>query len=264
MCYRYTKYDFDNPCRVKDKLFKFYPVKDYHIAAFQQGILFFAHPSKLNDLFDTSSRLIDPYDHFRQLIGWDSDKAKMLDSHGICSFVEAPDVKNERMWIFYADCFNGFAIEFDPEKLNNPKYAPIQLRAVKYLGSPLDLNNRSVIYHIADEDFCLDDILVDQNKYSDRIFQCLHLVKNKQMWHEENEWRMIVGNIRGKAKPHSGGGGYLLAIDQSCFKALYIGFKVDETIQSQLRDIAASYGMKAYKITPEIIGNKWDMSINPF
>lgn len=264
MCFQRRVINFDKPEKVNQRLFKFYPIKDYHIAAFQQHILFFSHPSKLNDCFDTSSRLIEPYKEFKRRVNWSSDMAKVMDNHGICSFIEAADVKSERMWTFYADSFNGFAIEFDSELLKSSDYAPIQLRAVKYLNEPLNLDDKHRIYHISDEDTRLDYLAIDYAKYSDRFFQCIHLVKNKQMWQEENEWRMIVGNQRGKAKPHSGGGGLLLKIDPSCYKSLFIGFKVDGTIKLLLRDIANAYGIQSYVITPEIVDNKWDMSIIPF
>ena len=71
--------DFDQGRRlVKKSLFKYYPLRDYHIDAFLNGELFFAKPFALNDCFDTSEKLIGPFERFKEAIGWNERMSSLL------------------------------------------------------------------------------------------------------------------------------------------------------------------------------------------
>ena len=186
--------DFDQDNRqVESNLYKYYNSKNYNIASFAKGELFFARPAVFNDSFDTSAKLITPFDKFKTLIGWNEEKELGLNSHGICSFIESDSVKNGRMWAFYANNYDGFAIEYDKVALLN-KYDMMRPLPVMYLEKPLDLDNLNLRLNIQGQSFYINDIESDYHRLSDRLFQCLHLVKQKQLWEDECEWRMIIGN----------------------------------------------------------------------
>lgn len=258
---------FDPPGRkVKKRLFKYYPLKEHNISAFLNGELFFARPHMLNDSFDTSAKLIDPFSIFTKFVHWDERKAMLMDRHGICSFIEAKDVKNSRMWSFYADNYNGFALEFVPEELSGVKYGNIHLMPVTYLNAPLDLNDLKLVIKKKNETFRIGDITKDFDKNLDRIFECLHLVKEKKVWADENEWRMIIGDIAVDnqlygIRAHKDG--YLLPLKENPYKGLYIGYKVSYSDRCTLFTIAMKKGIPVYSVMPKIINNQWDMEIQP-
>ena len=258
--------DFDQ-CnrRIKGKLYKYYPIKDYHIDTFRNSQLFFPKPMFLNDSFDTSEKLIDPYNKFKKLVKWDSQKASILNSHGICSFIESNSVKNGRMWAFYANNYNGFAIEYDKRALVNDYYM-LRPLPVMYLKNPLDLDNLDLKIIINNESFCIRDISNDSLKLTDRIFQCIHLEKERQLWADENEWRMIIGNIALSQKDlfmiseHEKG--YYLSLKNNPFCKLYIGYRVSHDQRSALVDIATSQKMQVAIVTPKIRDKKWNIEIS--
>ncbi len=254
--------NYNIPSKVSGKLLKYYPVRDYHLEAFLKDELFFARPTVLNDSFDVSGKLIEPYPRFKTRIGWNSEKASILSEHGICSFIEAKSVDSERMWSFYADNFDGFAIEFDPQPFLSGKYAPAILKKVKYLQAPLNLDDNCLRITISDDSFRIRDLENDLGKYGDRIFHCLHLTKSCS-WKEENEWRMIMGNraINKAFKRNATRTGYSLTIERSIYKKLYIGYRVSKEKQLILRDIAQEKGMNCYMVEPVIRSRKWTIDI---
>lgn len=255
--------DFDqNEREIKKKLFKYYPLRDYHIRAFLNKELFFARPSVLNDCFDTTERLIDSFPIFKERVKWTTTNAILLDSHGICSFMEADSVKDSRMWAFYAENFNGFALEFNPSDLND-RYHPIRLQPVTYLETPLDLDNLNLKLKASDRYFQIKDITKDEQSL-DRLFQCIHLEKDKKVWASENEWRMLIGNIAPERKCLNIKellNGYLLPLDNIPYKNIFIGYKISDCNRKVLLDTAMSYGIGAYIVTPKIIDKHWDVDI---
>ena len=262
MCFQQI-IDFDQRGRrVQNRLFKYYPLKEYHFKAFLDNQLYLASSSILNDRYDTSSVLIESFPHFKQMIGWTQQQGDILDSHGICSFIEAKDVKNARMWSLYADNFNGFALEFAPRRLENRSYAPIHLMPVTYLDKPLDLDNTKIKIKINEDIIRISDIATD-DKLLDRVFQCMHLAKNKSVWQDENEWRMVVGNVRPKCCQKKGNG-YLLPIDSSAYISIYIGDRVAKEYRDALAQVASSKGVNAFIVEPRIINGTWDMFVSEF
>ena len=253
--------DFCRPSKVKQRLFKYYPLTPYHLESFKRHELFFARPSMLNDSFDTSVRMIDPYKSFKERIGWGEGMGQMLDYHGICSFTEGKDVNNEMMWSFYANNFQGYAIEYNPEALYD-KYAPAVLSKVKYLKKPLNLDNDNLRLKISDEVFSIKQVNQDDPKYCDRLFHCLHLVKSS-IWSRENEWRIIMGN-RGTNHGFNMNAmkqGYYLNVETKVYRALFVGYRVPNKELECLMDIASGYSINVYMVEPSIMHGKWDIII---
>ncbi|MBR0533954.1 MAG: DUF2971 domain-containing protein [Bacteroidales bacterium] len=259
-------YDFDQDGRtIKGQLYKYYPLKEYHIEAFLNNKLFFAKPFTLNDSFDTSEKLIDPFPKFKELINWDKDKASLLDSHGICSFIESDSIKNSKMWAFYADNFNGFALEFDKKQLEND-YNLLRPLPMMYLNKPVDLDNYNIVFHIQNTLFSIKDIPNDYDRLLDRIFQCIHLEKDKRIWANENEWRMIIGNVAISNKSFFNisehPNGYFLSLKNNAYIRLYIGYRVPYKERCSLSEIAAIKGIDVFVVTPRIYNKQWDMEIS--
>lgn len=269
MCFhsRSNLIDFDQGGRtVKQRLFKYYPLKNHNIDAFQNGEIFFSKPHALNDSFDTSDVLIDPFGRFREIVHWNKRMASLLDSHGVFSLIESESVKNQRMWSLYSDSYNGFAVEFNPCNFTGTNYCMIHAMPVRYLDHPLDMDNPNLEITMGYKTFHVRDIANNDPMLTDRLFQCLHLVKDKHVWESENEWRMVIGNIAIEHKDCLGikvtPNGYLLPLKSDPYKALYIGYKVPYNERCALSTIAFSRGMQVFSVTPKIINKKWDMEIS--
>lgn len=267
MCYIFRHkniIDYDNPEVVSDRLFKFYPLRDYHMEALRRKELFFANPSVLNDSFDISQQMILPFPRFMKRVGWNSEMNSILNTHAICSFIEAKDIKKEWMWTFYANNFEGFAIEFNPDPFLSGVYAPAVLKKVKYLPAPLNLDNDNLTLKVSDETFSISSLDIDRDKYGDRIFHCLHLTKSF-FWKEENEWRMIVGNpeLNPRFKRNATRTGYFVSVDATAYRRLYIGSRISKDKRGYLIDLAKELHMGTYLVTPRIIKNNWDIDVEP-
>ncbi len=258
--------DFDSPKSVEQLLFKYYPNRDYHLEAFRRGELFLAKPKVLNDSFDTTNILIEPYNHFKQLICWNEKKATAFENHGICSFIEAPEIKQERMWAFYANNYDGFAIEYNPNEFNQEKYAPLQLLPVKYLNKPLNLDDLNLRIHINDNDIAIQDLKQESVRNADYFLKCLHLVKNKKVWEDEHEWRLIKAERNPQntsCQEHANKTGFILQIGNGAYKSLYIGYRVSSAIRNSLLRIAELKHMRVFVVAPQILNGRWDILIKP-
>ncbi|MBQ9660087.1 MAG: DUF2971 domain-containing protein [Bacteroidales bacterium] len=260
--------DFDQSGRtIKKRLFKYYPLRDYHIEAFFNDQLFFAKPFSFNDAFDTSDKLIEPFNGFREAIKWDDKKSGLLNTHGIVSFIEDDDAKNGRMWSFYAGNFNGFVLQFDSSALSKKEYYPIHLIPVKYLHAPLNLDDFTLRLRINECEFSIQDVVKNvgfDRLLLDRLFHCIHLEKDSNIWEEENEWRMILGDVTPQhvsIKEHKNG--YLLKMTGNSIQALFIGYRVSLKDRQTLLSIAYSKGIECFLATPKIINNQWDIDIVP-
>ena len=260
MCYCL---DFDSPKSVRQSLFKYYPNKDYHRRAFRDRQLFLAKPRVLNDAFDTSHILIEPYKEFQKRVGWDKEMAARFESHGICSFIEAPDVRNERMWAFYASNYDGFAIEYNEAEFSKQEYAPLALCPVKYIKKPLNLDDKKLTIKINEVTISQAQLDSDRIRTAEYYFKCLHLVKNKKVWGDEHEWRIIKAERNpSSAKCEDKGDGYTLQISDKAYRNLFIGYKVPHLLQCYLSKIAKNRGMGVFVVTPQIIRGEWSMSVN--
>lgn len=254
---------------IKARLFKYYPLREYHCMAFKRNQLFLAFPSKLNDCFDTSELLIDSFPRFKQTFGWTFESAQQLNRHGICSFIEAADVKNGEMWTHYTNNYNGFAIEYDSKMFDKTSdYMPLHFMPVTYLDKALDLDDEKQSFSInKNEIISIREIYEGGESNSrnlDRLFQCIHLEKNRRIWEKENEWRIILGEIRPMCLSRmliEHENGYFLKIKEDAYKSLFIGYKVPEQCQTALVDIAKRKGMKTYLVKPVLNNCQWDMEI---
>lgn len=261
-----SKVDFDSPKSVQQSLFKYFPNRDYHLEAFRRGELFLAKPKVLNDSFDTTNILIEPYKRFKQLIQWNNMRAEAFENHGICSFNEAPDIKQERMWAFYANNFDGYAIEFNPDEFKKIEYAPLHLLPVKYLNKPLNLDDLNLRIHVNDTDLALSDLERENNRNADYFLKCLHLIKDRKVWKDEHEWRLIKAEqnpLSVSCQEHVNRTGFILKIGGDAYQSLYIGYRVSSTIRDSLSRIAAKRHMHVFIVTPQIINGRWDMLVKP-
>lgn len=252
--------------RTNMKIYKYYAPRDYNFLAFCRNQIFFSKPSNLNDPFDTSELLIKPYKKFCNAIKWNSNKKSILNNHAICSFSEGEDANNRHLWSLYADNYAGYALEFDrdilSDKLAKTYITPIYLQQVVYNDVPFDLDNQSNGFVLNNESYQLKDLYREFDpKLLDRLFQYLHLYKDKLIWQNENEWRLIIGNLRKNRHLHAKENGYLLDLLPNTIKSITIGYKMNDCDRCMLINCAKCKGIPIFEARPNIINNRWDVEI---
>ena len=100
----------------------------------------------------------------------------------------------------------------------------------------------------------------------DRLFQYLHLYKEKNVWGNENEYRMIIGNSsRNPANPisqkiHLKDEGYLLDLCPNAIKSIILGYKMSPENKKRIYKIIKDTGITIYEATPDIV-SQWVITI---
>ena len=250
-------------------IFKYYSPQDYNFMAFCKNQIFFSRPSNLNDPFDTTSIIISSYNRFCKDIHWNTTGEKNLDKHGICSFSEGKRADNKHLWSLYATNYTGYALEFDfetlSEKLPKTYVAPIYLQKVRYESRPFNLNNYRNKFFLNEESFTVHDAACSKDiKDLDRLFQYLHLYKDKSIWQNEKEWRMIIGNLNERPYIHKIGNGYLLDLLPNTIRSLTVGCNMSEDNKRMLKCCAEHKSIPIYEAIPCIEKNKWTVKIVEF
>ena len=249
-------------------VYKYYTLKEHNVSAFRNNQIFFSRPSKLNDPFDSTLRLIEPYSKFCKRIHWNAQMAVIMDNHGICSFTESELPDNKHLWTLYADSFRGYVLEFDRELLTEGLFRqfrlPVYLQKVVYGYKPFNLNDFNSKFRLNGDEYTLGKCIMDYPRGLDRVFQFLHLYKDYDVWHLENESRLIAGNIRSERFELVNDSGYLLTLPEGTIKSLTLGANMENDTREVLLEIARRRGIPVYTATPEIIGGKWTISIQKY
>ena len=247
-------------------IFKYYSPQDYNFMAFCKNQIFFSRPSNLNDPFDTTKLIVNSYKKFCEDIHWNDIREKNLDEHGICSFSEGEKADNRHLWSLYAANYAGYALEFNfdilQEQLPRIYKTPIYLQKVRYEKKPFNLNNYRNTFAIKEETFTIQDAVSgDIKKVGDRLFHYLHLYKDKSIWQNEKEWRMIIGNLNKSTYIHKISNGYLLDLLPNTIKSIIMGCYMTEDNKHMLKNCAKHKGIPMYEAIPCIERNKWKVKI---
>ena len=246
-------------------IFKYYSPQDYNFMAFCKNQIFFSKPSNLNDPFDTTKLIVSSYKKFCKDIQWSETGEKNLNKHGICSFSEGKQADNRHLWSLYAANYTGYALEFDfeilSETLPSVYRTPIYLQKVHYANRPFNLNNYRNSFSIKGETFTVQDAISGDIKREDRLFHYLHLYKDKSIWQNEKEWRMIIGNLNENQHLHNIGNGYLLDLPPTTIKTIIVGQYMTDDNKQMMKNCAIHKGIPIYEAIPCIVKNKWTVEI---
>lgn len=256
------------------KIYKYYPCTPYSLDVLQDNQLFFSHPSNFNDPFDSSfDLLVKPYKKFCDALNGIEKMTNLFERQGICCFTKSSKPNNKHFWSLYAETYSGFALEFDEDELNDI-YPPLHLSRVNYFDEPMNLNNFETTFRF---DY-IDDIYtvqqcIDAYPYDpmplDRLFQYLLLYKDKSIWQNEVEYRMLIGEIvrkRYKDRIIHNSHGYLLNLPQGAIKSITFGYKISDTHKSEILEILKGKEIPVYIATPDIIRTTtfhWGITIKP-
>lgn len=264
------------------RLFKYYSPKKYNFSAVAQQKLFFSHPSNLNDPYDTTILNITAYPSFCRSLQIDEKTLTAnLNKHAICCFSKGKNADNKHLWAFYASNYEGFAVEYDEQVIGNSAQTiaqPLQLFDVDYRERPLDLDgndtfiikeaipteSESPMYSVDQCVYCYmrgDPILLD------RLFTELHLQKEKRIWEEENECRLIIGNIISRSIGRRyfqriGNKGIMYKLPAPAIKSITIGYRTSTKNKRKLSKIASKLGVQLFQATPCIENGNWIVKID--
>ena len=255
------------------KIYKYYSYSDYSLDVLQNNQLFFSFPSNFNDPFDSSALLVKPYKKFCDSIGITSID-EIFEKQGVCCFTKSIKPDNKHFWSLYAGNYTGFALEFDEDELNS-KYWTLHLEKVHYFDNPMNLDDFKNTFSTnqSDRTYTIEECIkefTNSTEYNpeplDRLFQYLHLYKEKNVWGNENEYRMIIGNSsRNPANPisqkiHLKDEGYLLDLCPNAIKSIILGYKMSPENKKRIYKIIKDTGITIYEATPDIV-SQWAITI---
>lgn len=260
------------------RLFKYYSPKKYNFSAVAQQKLFFSHPSNLNDPYDTTSLNIKAYHEFCQYLQIDEKTLTAnLNKHAICCFSKGEKADNRHLWAFYASNYEGFAVEYDTNAIEDNML--LQLFDVDYRDMPINLDGNDTFtikrtigsaedvetYQV---DQCIDHYLQQDERLTDRLFLELHLQKEKKIWKEENECRLIIGNIisdqidenhNRKRFQKIGDKGIMYKLPVPAIKSITIGYRISPKNKRKIAKIANKLGVILYQATPCVENGAWNV-----
>lgn len=257
----------------REKIYKYYSCDEYSFNVLKDNQLFFSHPSNFNDPFDSSELLVKPYKKFCDSVGL-VHIDEIFEKQGICCFTKSIKPDNKHFWSLYAGNYSGFALEFDEYELNS-KYLPLHLEKVHYFDNPMNLDNMKSSFSTNQSDRiytiekCIEEFanpVVCNPEPLDRLFQYLHLYKEKKVWGNEDEYRMIIGNssrstaINQKIHPQEKGD--LLDLCPNAIKSITLGYKMSPDNRKKIHSITHDKGIQMYEATPDIV-SQWTITIKP-
>lgn len=259
------------------RLFKYYSPKKYNFSAVAQQKLFFSHPSNLNDPYDTTILNIKAYPVFCQTLQIDDKTLTAnLNKHAICCFSKGEKADNRHLWAFYASNYEGFAVEYGTNAIGDNML--LQLFDVDYRDMPLNLDGNDTFtikrtigsaedvetYQV---DQCIDHYLQQDERLTDKLFLELHLQKEKKIWKEENECRLIIGNIISnnidrRYFQRIGNKGIMYKLPAPAIKSITIGYRTSPKNKRRITKIASKLGVQLFQATPCTESGCWIVKID--
>lgn len=221
----------DELLKEPEYLYKFYSPTNYNFESIEVPYLYFGNPEQFNDSFDC---IVSENDYIQNFL----DK-NYLDDIGICNFSTE---KTKKMWTFYTDKNQGFAVKYKNDEYFLPYSDKIAIRShVLYLNENVpDHPNLIEALKSIDGKHFPEPVKLWQHQVLMQHDLCR---KEKEDFQWESEFRMITFgrekiNRRIEINP--------LAID-----SVYIGHRMSKENEERLLQILKKYRhVKVYKINP--------------
>ena len=250
-------------------VYKYYSPEQYNFDALKNHYFWFSKVSKLNDPFDSSSKLLRPSCFRENLLkecNIDEDKlSSIMLQYGTCSF--SKDYDNKILWANYADNYRGFVVAFDDSdfnEFNNQYQIWLPYQEVEYVDSILDYDDFNRTFNIR--------VLGEQYVETVKLFDCLHDGKNRDklftflcsiksvVWQSEREMRLICAYdvIDNRDRLEKLGiiyneNGYKIPYEPNFVKRIIVGHNASEETKKKLSDVADIFGLKLYMTEPSNI-----------
>ncbi len=266
----------ENEIGDKRIVYKYYPMSEYTKDALTKGYFFFNKSTYQNDPFDCSFRLLQSETLLRRL-GYTKEREntayKIMGEYGSCCFTTRKD--NKRLWSFYSDNYRGVVVGFDANRFSEYLKQGIHYVKVEYKNTPItedhlddtfqlempilkaDLENDPDPSHYLLEEYTYRNSLRDE-RTRDALFFRLCSLKEKSVWEDEEEYRLIAaGSVqceKNKERQKREGveydnGGYKIPIPSDCVKEIIIGHNFDMKELDWVRQIAEKYDVEIIQQT---------------
>jgi Protein of unknown function (DUF2971). len=227
----------------------------------------------LNDPFDCNIQYIVENEKVRQdpsLNKVFSDKTYYSSKNfGIYCVTKSPD--NLHFWSLYGDSHQGICLEFNENKFSgyysNLFNSDCELKNCIYRDSPIDVLN----WIPSDEQDRTKAITVEEYLYDpkilDKLFRDLYLQKNKKVWHNEDEKRIILAglalnNINSSHHLEILENGYLMDAPKDSLTSIILGAKITPINEKQILKINKEFYDNKLVIKKIVLdGENWMLKI---
>lgn len=228
-------------------IYKYYPSTKYSFEALESEYFWCSKRKYLNDPFDTHGEIINRFSVFKaELVrkGYNLDTyPTILDKFGICCFSEDP--LNKHLWAFYGDSYKGWCLEFDDEKFEESfsfqEYCKVIYSEVDYLSEWPNLDNpNTIILNYNNEPKTVREFLQEKvGKDMDSLFEYLMLIKEKRIWENEKEKRILLGSRYAELHPEKvNDNGYKLPWPKGILKRIIVGHNITSDHFETIKQIA--------------------------
>jgi hypothetical protein len=227
-----------------NSIFKYYSGDLNSINCLENEYFWFSKPPYFNDPFDCSMEHLVNRDSQLSNLGKDFIRENTKE-FGVCCFSEDP--VNLHMWAQYANSYKGFCLEFDKDVIqsfcSDLFQANCELMKCDYRDCPIDLNEAiDWIFHDDGNTtrWPLRKIL-SCDKESDKLFEMLLLQKNKKIWTNEQEWRIILSGraIRNGADDlEINDLGYKIPFPKNALKSIIVGLGMGDGTKEEIERIS--------------------------
>lgn len=256
----------------ENMIYKYYAPTDYNMDALVNKYFWFSKRSSLNDPYDMNVRILDAFPKFKGLLEekgfYIGGYNELVDNYAICSFTTACD--NNHFWSLYADNFQGWCLEFDSSKLvDSTKGVVNRLYDVRYLDEVPDLDDETTTIPLSydSEGGIVSQpilgILRDQ-KDTEKLFEYLLCIKNKEVWSSEKEKRLILGKIYLDLNSDKIplGSGYKIPWSNGALKRIIVGNKIAGFKRKLLILLAKDLGVDIYEAKPDLVNRTFSIKVD--
>ena len=241
-----------------NRLYKYYPPMDYNFDALYNGYWFFSKFGHANDPFDCDLSLLDIIKNKWNLNSKDIDK-EAIKNFAICSFSDS--YLNKHLWALYSNGHTGFVVEYEYDDMQYMEFSnkglPLPLFDVSYLSKEeIETTEEIPVKQLIPP---LQDMPPARQKRQemDNLFFFFYSIKEKQIWNEEHEKRLLIGRNRPSFQTDKFfidcrcKNGYKVYFPIQLVKRIIAGMNISPDNLKRLKSIAKKYNVGVYKVVKE-------------
>ncbi len=254
-----------------DNIYKYTGVNDKLIDSLENKYLWFSKPNFLNDPFDCNLELINSYPIFKKLLEINYSSQEIIDltkEFGVCSFSKIND--SLHLWALYANSHSGICLVFNQEIINN-HYSricgePGVLTECDYRDSPLELDGN--IEWKKTQNMIIKKPIhsIFRDNDVDILFKKILLQKNKDIWKNESEKRIIINGRALKygliKEEYRSKKGYKMPLPDNALTEIILGYNVSDENKEMIEKLNKKYYSNKLEIkTVSLDFKEWKLKI---
>lgn len=241
------------------RLYKYYAPTDYNFDALENGYWFFNKFGHANDPFDCDINLLNLIENKWGLKA-DDIKEYSINNFAICSFSNDP--LNKHLWALYSESYKGFAVEFQYDEEQYADFTKRELALPLFDISYLSKDDITSIKEIPHKKLIppVEKNMPQarkQEEHKEELFFFLYSIKEKAIWGEEHEKRMLIGNMKPKHSIkdffidclcHNG---YKVYYPSQSIKRIIAGINISKENLIRLKRIAKKYNVNVEQVVKD-------------